>query len=627
MSLIQINDLASTLRQKEEENIQNDDVSIGIDLGTSNSVISYYNGEKLEIIGDDFGELIPSVVLYSKNGVLVGKQALEEQADNLVFKSIKRFMGKSSADFASEDILYEFDKSQATIKFKEVQGNFVTPEEISSEILKYLKKIAEKKIGKKVKSAVITVPAYFDENQRIATKNSATLAGLEVLRLINEPTSAALAYGLDQNEDENLQGTYLVYDLGGGTFDISILALQKGVFKVLATLGDTLLGGDDIDNILYQEICKKANLKVESNLDKSKLLSLAKSIKEELSTNDVVNKNININNTKIDFSITKQKFEEKISDLVKKTLNMCTQAIADADLLNSDLKGIILVGGSTKIPYIQKQLELLFGIKPLCSINPDLVVAMGAGYKSAELSGKTKNSLLLDVIPLSLGLETAGGIVEKIIHRNTLIPIIKKQEFTTYKDNQTAMLIHILQGERELVKDLRSLGKFSLKGIPPMPAGVARVMVSFSIDADGLLRVEALESKTGIKQSVEIKPSWGLDFNSMRQIIEDGMENAEDDIKQRLLLNSKTEAQRVIDALEVALQEDGELLSEEYKVEVNASLENLIKATLGEDRLLIDSLIKKLDDVTSIFAGDRMNKKINKVLQGKKLSDIEKDLA
>ena len=424
-----------------------------------------------------------------------------------------------------------------------------------------------------------------------------------------------------------MQGTYLVSDLGGGTFDISILALQKGVFKVLATLGDTLLGGDDIDNILYQEICKKANLKVESNLDKSKLLSLAKSIKEELSTNDVVNKNININNTKIDFSITKQKFEEKISDLVKKTLNMCTQAIADADLLNSDLKGIILVGGSTKIPYIQKQLELLFGIKPLCSINPDLVVAMGAGYKSAELSGKTKNSLLLDVIPLSLGLETAGGIVEKIIHRNTLIPIIKKQEFTTYKDNQTAMLIHILQGERELVKDLRSLGKFSLKGIPPMPAGVARVMVSFSIDADGLLRVEALESKTGIKQSVEIKPSWGLDFNSMRQIIEDGMENAEDDIKQRLLLNSKTEAQRVIDALEVALQEDGELLSEEYKVEVNGSLENLIKATLGEDRLLIDSLIKKLDDVTSIFAGDRMNKKINKVLQGKKLSDIEKDLA
>lgn len=625
MSLIQINDVASQKKQKIEE-ISDDDISIGIDLGTSNSVISYHNGEQLEIISDDFGELIPSAVFYSKSGVLVGKKALDKQSENLVFKSIKRFMGKSTADFTHEEILYELDKTQSTIKFKNHQKKEVTPEEISGEILKYIKNIAEKKIGKKVKSAVITVPAYFDENQRIATKNAATLANLEVLRLINEPTSAALAYGLDE-EDANLQGTYLVYDLGGGTFDISILSLQKGIFKVLATLGDTALGGDDIDNIIFQEICNKIGGNIENSLDKSLLINVAKFIKEELSDLEEVSKTFSFSGEEFSISIKRSEFEDKIHHIVQKTLDMCNSAINDAQLSISDLKGIILVGGSTKIPYIQNKLEELFKIKPLCSINPDLVVAMGAGYKSAELSGKTKNSLLLDVIPLSLGLETAGGIVEKVIHRNTLIPITKKQEFTTFKDNQTAMLIHILQGERELVKDLRSLGKFSLKGIPPMPAGVARVMVSFSIDADGLLRVEAVEEKTGIKQSVEIKPSWGLDFNSMRQIIEDGMENAEEDMKQRLLLSSRTEAQRVIDALVVALHEDGELLSETYKVEINEALENLISSTQGEDRLLIDENVKKLDSVTSKFAGDRMNKKINKVLQGKNLKEIEEDLA
>ncbi len=626
MSLIQINDLASTKKKLTEELSQDDGVAIGIDLGTSNSVISYHDGDKIEIIADDYGKLIPSIVFYGDNETLVGKKALEKQNENLVFKSIKRFIGKSSKDLINEDVFYNFDSSQPTIKFKNQQNKFVTPEEISSEILKYIKNVAEKKISKKVKSAVITVPAYFDENQRMATKNSAQLAGLKVLRLINEPTSAALAYGLEQSNNEKLQGIYLVYDLGGGTFDISILQLQKGVFKVLSSLGDTSLGGDDIDNILVKEIYKKISTDIVSPLDKSFLINIAKSIKEGLSFNDSVSKKFDFAGKTIDFSITKVDFEEKISKIIEKTLSMCKSAISDAKLIISEIKGVILVGGSTKIPYIKNNLEKLFGIKPLCSINPDEVVAMGAGYKSAELSGKTANSLLLDVIPLSLGLETAGGIAEKIIHRNTLIPITRKQQFTTFKDNQTGMIIHILQGERELVKDLRSLGKFSLKGIPPMPAGIAKVMVSFSIDADGLLKVEAKEERTGISQFVEVKPSWGLDFNSMRQIIEDGMEHAEEDMKQRLLLQSKTEAQRVVDALVVALQEDSELLSEESKLDINESLEILLESMKHENKLIIDENVENLDKITSKFAGDRMNKKINKVLSGKKLKDVEKNL-
>lgn len=626
MSFIKINDLASQKKELSDEIKQDDSISIGIDLGTSNSVISYHDGEKLEIISDNHGKLIPSAVFYGENEILVGKKALDKQSDSLIFKSIKRFMGKPAEDFNKEDTLYQIKENQSSLALKNQQNKFVAVEEISAEILKYIKKIAEEKTGKKVKSAVITVPAYFDENQRIATKNSASLAELEVLRLINEPTSAALAYGLDKSEDENLQGIYLIYDLGGGTFDISILQLQKGVFKVLATLGDTVLGGDDIDNLLVQELSKKISSVISKPLDKALLLNIAKNIKEELSSQDIINKNFDFAGETVEFSITRIEFEEKINAIVEKTLNMCKSAMLDAKILVSDLKGIILVGGSTKIPYIQHSLEKSFGIKALCSINPDEVVAMGAGYKAAELSGKTENSLLLDVIPLSLGIETAGGIVEKIIHRNTLIPIKRMQEFTTFKDNQTGMIIHILQGERELVKDLRSLGKFSLKGIPPMSAGVARVMVSFAIDADGLLKVEAKEEKTGISQSVEVKPSWGLDFNSMRKIIEDGMENAEEDMKQRLLLQSITESQRVVDALVIALHEDGELLLEEEKKEINQALEILLESMKQEDRQKIDDNVKALDKKTLSFAEKRMNKKIHKVLSGKKIKEVEKDL-
>ncbi|MDR0485079.1 MAG: Fe-S protein assembly chaperone HscA [Alphaproteobacteria bacterium] len=616
MSLIQINDVASTKKQKEST--KEEEVAIGIDLGTSNSVISYFDGESLQIIGDSFGDLIPSAVYYAENKVLVGKKALAEIG---AFKSIKRFMGKSTADI--NESLYDYDKEKKTIFFKNQQSNYVSLEEISAEILKYLKNTAEEQIGKKVSSSVITVPAYFDENQRIATKNAAQLAGLKVLRLINEPTSAALAYGLEDTEDESLQGVYLVYDLGGGTFDISVLSLQKGVFKVLATLGDTLLGGDDIDNIIMQEIINSLNISI-ANQDKAYFLEIAKTVKEKLSSENMVNQEIIYNDKKYNFYINRENFIEKIKPLVEKTLNMCVAATEDAEV--EDIKGVILVGGSTKIPYIQNRLKDLFKVEPISSLNPDLVVAMGAGYKAAELTGKTKNSLLLDVIPLSLGIELAGGIVEKIIHRNTLIPITKKQEFTTYKDNQTAMSIHILQGERELVKDLRSLGKFSLKGIPPLPAGAAKVMVSFSIDADGLLSVCAVEEKTGISQSIEIKPAWGLDFESMLNMLESSMENASSDMQQRLLLQSKTEAERVADSLKSALRDDGELLSESQKQEIIKVLEELLTSMQGENRDLIEENVAKLDKATSEFAELRMNKKINKALAGKSLTEVEDKL-
>jgi molecular chaperone HscA len=616
VSLIQINDVASTKKQKEST--KEEEVAIGIDLGTSNSVISYFDGESLQIIGDSFGDLIPSAVYYAENKVLVGKKALAEIG---AFKSIKRFMGKSTADI--NESLYDYDKEKKTIFFKNQQSNYVSLEEISAEILKYLKNTAEEQIGKKVSSSVITVPAYFDENQRIATKNAAQLAGLKVLRLINEPTSAALAYGLEDTEDESLQGVYLVYDLGGGTFDISVLSLQKGVFKVLATLGDTLLGGDDIDNIIMQEIINSLNISI-ANQDKAYFLEIAKTVKEKLSSENMVNQEIIYNDKKYNFYINRENFIEKIKPLVEKTLNMCVAATEDAEV--EDIKGVILVGGSTKIPYIQNRLKDLFKVEPISSLNPDLVVAMGAGYKAAELTGKTKNSLLLDVIPLSLGIELAGGIVEKIIHRNTLIPITKKQEFTTYKDNQTAMSIHILQGERELVKDLRSLGKFSLKGIPPLPAGAAKVMVSFSIDADGLLSVCAVEEKTGISQSIEIKPAWGLDFESMLNMLESSMENASSDMQQRLLLQSKTEAERVADSLKSALRDDGELLSESQKQEIIKVLEELLTSMQGENRDLIEENVAKLDKATSEFAELRMNKKINKALAGKSLTEVEDKL-
>ncbi|MCL2566616.1 MAG: Fe-S protein assembly chaperone HscA [Alphaproteobacteria bacterium] len=617
MALIQINDVASVKKQKEEA--IEDSAAIGIDLGTSNSVISYFDGESLQIIADSFGELIPSAVYYDEEKILVGKKALNKAG---VFRSIKRFMGKSSID----NSLYNYKQENGEILFKNQQNSYVSAEEISAEILKYLKITAEKHLDKKVDSAVITVPAYFDETQRIATKKAAHMAGLKVLRLINEPTAAALAYGLDKVDEVDFQGIYLVYDLGGGTFDISVLSLTSGIFKVLATLGDTLLGGDDIDNILVEEICASLDIFLTAK-DKPYFFNIAKEIKEELSIKNSVNKKIIFQGKDYNFTINRNAFEVKIKPLVEKTLSMCESAIRDSKINTLDIKGIILVGGSSRIPYIKNSLKELFKVEPICQLNPDLVVSMGAGYKAAELSGKTKNSLLLDVLPLSLGIEMAGGIVEKIIHRNTLIPITKKQEFTTQKDNQTAMSFHILQGEREMAKDLRSLGKFSLKGIPPMAAGNARIMVSFSIDADGLLSVSAVEEKTGISQSIEIKPDWGLNFDAMRNMLEESLEHAEEDMQQRLLQQSKVEAQLLIDAAVSAIKEDGELLSIKQQQEISLALEQLLNAVNGNNREKIEENIKKLDANTAEFAAIRMNKKINQALSGKALTDIEDKLS
>ncbi|MFL1781295.1 Fe-S protein assembly chaperone HscA [Candidatus Hepatincolaceae symbiont of Richtersius coronifer] len=715
MALLQIKDTKTA--QAEAMHSQNDDIAVGIDLGTSNSVVAYYSEDKIvKIIGDKYGKLIPSIVLYDENFIKVGVDAALEEDKKLVFKSIKRFMGKAPEDIKDlsnlpfEVFISPFKKVTlsknkgdleesrhfkikipnqfgrgspiSTLPSSSMQANFpfgepkspeatmfVTPEQISGEILKYLKAQAEKSLGKKITKAVITVPAYFDEASRIATKQAAMLAGLEVLRLINEPTAAALAYGLD----EGLEGIYVIYDLGGGTFDVSILKLQQGVFKVLATSGDTNLGGNNIDeliankikNILYEHKIinkSKENTFNEdlSNIEKHLILNIAKSIKEELSQAQVVNKLINFRDQAINFNLTLEDFYKLISPILEKTIKICQIAMEDAGItiprgfdeeiweqknnyveklteitienlpkdknfnyVNKEIKGVVLVGGSTRIPLLQNLLKRIFGITPLCSINPDEVVAVGAAYQAANLTGKINNSLLLDVIPLSLGLETVGGIVEKIIPRNSLIPITKVQEFTTFKDGQTSMLIHVLQGERELVEDLRSLGKFTLKGIPPLLAGAARIAVTFALDADGLLKVQAMEKTTGVQQAIEIKPSWGLDFQEMRAMIEKSMEHAERDINTRLLLQAKTEAQSLIDIVTTALQEDKDLLSNEKFSEIQKILADLNQLKEGQGKIEIEDKIEELSKVTEEFAHKRMDKKISLALKGKNIKEIK----
>ncbi|MDP1723326.1 MAG: Fe-S protein assembly chaperone HscA [Alphaproteobacteria bacterium] len=580
--------------------------SIGIDLGTTHSVIAYVKEGVPEIIPSQEGKpLIPSVVAYQNNEVLAGDEISDLQTN--VIRSIKRLMGRGLADIQTlQGIMpYEFQKDQdnQSLLRLNIDGQLKTAIEISADLLKKLKRDAEAYLGHPVTQAVITVPAYFDEAQRAATKDAARLAGLDVLRLLSEPTAAALAYGLDQNKE----GVYAIYDLGGGTFDISILKLEKGVFRVLATGGNARLGGDDIDLLIVDDYLKKHNKSIESQQDLKRLLQLAKKLKEALTENETAGFE--------DYILTKTDFNNLIEPITNQTITLFEQTLKDAQLNAKNLNGIVLVGGSTRIPYISESLKQAFNQKPLSDLNPDEIVALGAAIQAHGLT-EGANHLLLDIIPLSLGIETMGGLVEKIIDRNSPIPTAKMQEFTTYVDGQTAMSLHIVQGERELAKDCRSLGHFEFKNIPPMSATMPRIQITFMVDADGLLIVSAHEETTGAKQEIVIKPSYGLDEAEITQMLYDSINHGEDDLNQRFLIELKVEAQSVLTALEKALIADKDVLTNDEKNEIVLAAEKLTFLLDSSNRDDIQLALTLLEDKAKPFVEKRLNKALSSSIKG-----------
>ncbi len=607
-------------------------LALGIDLGTTNSLIAFKNGKKVSLIGDENGDaLIPSVVHFPENGsVIVGENAKNKlNIDPLnTVSSVKRLIGRGKKDLLNKSNFfpYKFDLSDDRFLKVETRKGIFSPVEISSEILKFLNKRALEFLKRDVDGVVITVPAYFDEAQRQATKDSATLAGMNVLRLLNEPTAAAIAYGLDLQEE----GTVAVYDLGGGTFDISILRLVKGVFEVLATGGDASLGGDDFDYAIVNWMIQSLKLNVDGNAKmESELLLAARAAKENLSASNQ-KRSVVINFYENQLVLSREQYEDLTQDLVKKTIRACKQTLRDASLKIDEIDNVLLVGGSSRNFNVQTEVKKLFKIQPRCDLDPDKVVAIGAAYQADILIGNRndENPLLLDVNPLSLGLETMGGLVEKIIPRNSTIPISKVQEFTTFKDGQTAMKLHIVQGERELVTDCRSLASFEVRDIPPMVAGAAKISVLFQVDADGLLSVEATELSSGEKTSVVVKPSFGLTESEITGMLRDSFDKAEDDHKHRLLAESQVEADRIIYDLQSALQLDAKnVLTTEEIENLQLQIENLQKVRENsEDRDLLIMLTEKLMQSSELFAEKRMNFSIKKALSGKTLTQVEDEI-